>query len=436
MELSSAEKEFKNIRKLLQDHHEMFSNAIPLIASENICSPAVREAIITDLSHRYAEGVAGQRVYAGCEFIDQIELKCIELAKKYWRAGFADVRAISGVVANLIVYTGLTKPGDKMMAMPIPQGGHISHNRTAANVHGLNVDFFEFDEEEMNLDVDKSIKKLKEFKPKLVLFGASVFLFPHPVKELSEVAKDVGAYSMYDGAHVAGLIGSGYFQQPLEEGADVFTLSTHKTFPGPQHGCVLAIEDEDLNKKLRLAAFPSLLSNHHLHNVAGLAITLTEMLKFGKEYHRQVIKNAKALAQSLNERGIEVLAEKKGFTESHTIIADISKLSKTIGWGDKVEEILEKARIILNRNLIPKDIKEKRSFRTPSGIRLGTPEVTRLGMKESEMDYIAELIERVVIKKEDIESVKKLVKEFRQDFQEVKYCFKSKTKAYQYIGIH
>ncbi len=420
----------------MKKHHEMFANAIPLIASENVCSPAVREAIITDLAHRYAEGVAGSRVYAGCEFIDKIELKCIELAKKYWRAGFADVRAISGVVANLIVYTGLTKPGDKMMAMPIPQGGHISHNRTAINVHGLKVDFFEFNEEEMNLDIDRSIKKLKEYKPKLVLFGASVFLFPHPVKEISEAAKEVGAYTMYDGAHVAGLIGSGYFQQPLEEGSDVFTLSTHKTFPGPQHGSVLAIEDEELNKKLRLAAFPALLSNHHLHNVAGLAITLTEMLKFGKEYHGQVIKNAKALAQALHERGFEVLAEKKGFTESHTLVADISKLSETIGWGDKVEQVLEQAGIILNRNLIPKDIKEKRSYKTPSGIRLGTSEVTRLGMKESEMDYIAELIERICIKQQDIKSVKQLVKEFRKDFQEVKYCFKSKTQAYQYINIH
>ena len=290
--------------------------------------------------------------------------------------------------------------------------------------------------EEMNLDIDGSIKNLKKSQPKLALFGASVFLFPHPVKEISEAAKDIGAKVMYDGAHVAGLIGSGYFQQPLEEGADVFTLSTHKTFPGPQHGAVLASEDEELNKSLRLAAFPALLSNHHLHNVAGLAVALTEMVKFGKEYHAQVIKNAKALAQALHERGFEVLAEKKGFTESHTVVADISKLSKTIGWGDKIEEILEKARIILNRNLIPRDIKEKRSFRTPSGIRLGTSEVTRLGMKESEMNYIAELIERVCIKQQDNESVKQLVKEFRKDFQEVKYCFKSKTKAYQYINIH
>jgi len=433
--MSSEENEFNNILDLMKKHHDMFANAIPLIASENISSPTVREAVASDLAHRYAEGWAGKRVYAGNEFFDQIELKCIDLAKKYWRAGFADVRPISGVLANLITYTALTQPGDKMMAMPIAQGGHISHNRTAVKVHGLNVDFFEFNEEEMNLDIDKSIKNLRNFKPKLVLFGASVFLFPHPVKEISEVAKGIGAKVMYDGAHVAGLIGSGYFQQPLEEGADVFTLSTHKTFPGPQHGCVLAIQDEELNKNLRIAAFPALLSNHHLNNVAALAITLTEMLKFGKEYHRQVIKNAKALAQSLHERGFDVLAEKKGFTESHTIVADISKLSKTIGWGDKVQELLEKARIILNRNLIPRDIKENRSFRTPSGIRLGTSEVTRLGMKESEMDYIAELIERACIKQQDIESVKNMVKEFRKDFQEVKYCFKSKTKAYEYVHI-
>lgn len=432
----SEEDEFKNIMALIKSHQEMFSNAIPLIASENICSPAVREAIVSDLANRYAEGWAGQRVYAGCEYIDQIELKCIDLAKKYWRAEFADVRPISGVVANLICYTALTEPGDKMMAMPIPQGGHISHNNTAKNVHGLNLDFFEFDEEEMNLDVDKSIEKMREFQPKLVLFGASVFLFPHPVKEISDVAKEIGAYTMYDGAHVAGLIGSGYFQDPLKEGADVLSISTHKTFPGPQHGCVLAKDDEEINKKLRSAAFPTLLSNHHLHNVAGFAVALTEMLKFGKDYHAQVIKNAKALAQALYERGFEVLGEKKGFTESHTIVADISNLSDKIGFGDVIEKKLEKANIILNRNLIPRDLKEGRSFRTPSGIRIGTSEVTRLGMKESEMQYIAELIERVLIKEEDVDSVKNLVEEFRKDFQDVQYCFESKTKAYEYISLH
>ncbi|MHA1893449.1 MAG: serine hydroxymethyltransferase [Candidatus Helarchaeota archaeon] len=421
----------------MKSHHDFFNNAIPLIASENVTSPAVREAIATDLSHRYAEGWPGMRVYAGCEFIDQIELKCAEYMRKYFRASFADVRPISGVVANICAYTACAEAGDKMLAMPIAMGGHISHNRTASRVTGLKVDFFEFDDEEMNLVVDKSIKKIKEYKPKICLFGASVFLFPHPVKELSEAAHEVGAKVIYDAAHVAGLIGSGYFQDPLREGADIMTLSTHKTFPGPQHGALLSnSDDQDFLKRCRLAAFPGMLSNHHLHNVAGLAVAALEMLSFGKEYHGQIIKNAKKLGQSLYERGIEVLMEKKGFTESHTIIADVLKYKRTDGISAVIEKELENANIILNRNLIPRDLREERSFRDPSGIRIGTSEVTRLGMKESEMDYIAEIIKKIIVDKKDPKEIKELVIEFRKDFQEVHYCFQSNTKAYEYLEIH
>ncbi|MHC1591069.1 MAG: serine hydroxymethyltransferase [Candidatus Helarchaeales archaeon] len=426
----------EEIRNLLKSHHKMFSEAIPLIASENITSPAVREAIVSDLSHRYAEGWPGNRVYAGCKYIDEIELKCIEFVKEYWKADFADVRPISGVMANLVAYTALSEPGDKMMCMPIPHGGHISHNRTAKNVHGLQLEFFVFDEQEMNLDVEKSIEKLKEYKPKLCLFGASVFLFPHPVKEIGKVALELGANVIYDAAHVAGLIGSGYFQDPLREGAEVMTLSTHKTFPGPQHGLVLSNKkDDQFYKKLRLAAFPSLHSNHHLHNVAGLAIAAAEMLEFGKEYHGQIIKNAKALAKALNDEGFNVLCKEKGYTESHTLIADISEFENTVGLGADIEKKLERCNIILNRNLIPIDLKNGRNFRNPSGIRIGTSEVTRLGMKEKEMKYIAELIRNVIIDGKNEQKVREDVKRFRKNFQKVHYCFSSKTKAYEYLEI-
>jgi len=214
---------WKKIKDLLMEHHEAFGSGIPLIASENVTSPQCREACSTDLSHRYAEGWPGERVYAGCEYLDQIEEICIDLSKKYFKANFSDVRPISGVVANLTMYTALTDPGDRMCAMPIPSGGHISHgpkyarlsgrlvNGTAGAVHGLDVHYLKFDWDEMNLDIDASAKVIREVKPKLLLFGGSVFLFPHPVKDLSEVAREVGARVGYDGAHVLGLIGSGYF---------------------------------------------------------------------------------------------------------------------------------------------------------------------------------------------------------------------------------
>lgn len=429
------------------EHHEMIKNAIPLIASENITSPAVDEACNSDFSHRYAEGWVGQRVYAGCKYIDLIEDMCMELIKKYYNCIFADVRPVSGVVANLALYNAFTSRNNgKLMCLPIPKGGHISHAPyqaksgrliygTAGTVRGLDVQYLAFDEENMNLDPDASAKRIREFKPEMVLFGGSVFLFPHPVKELSEVAKEVGAHVGYDAAHVAGLIGSGYFQDPLREGADAMSISTHKTLPGPQHGTVIS-NREDLIKDLKNAAFPALLSNHHLHNVAGLAITVAEMLEFGKEYHKKVIENAKAFGQALSERGFKVLCEHLGFTESHQIVVDIVDFEKTVGLGGDIERLLEEANIIINRNLLPWDIREKRSYLNPSGLRLGTSEVTRLGMGKSEMIDIAEYFKKLIIDKKDPKKVKEEITEFKKDFQQIKYCFQSSNQAYKYLNFY
>jgi glycine hydroxymethyltransferase len=271
---------------------------------------------------------------------------------------------------------------------------------------------------------------VKEGKtPKLIMFGASVFPFPHPVKELSDFFHEIGAIVCYDAAHVAGLIAGGQFQDPLREGADVMTLSTHKTLPGPQGGMVLSWEK--YADKIKKATFPGNVSNHHLHHVAGKAVALAEMMAFGKEYAQQIIKNSKALGQALYERGFKVLGEKKGFTESHVLLIDITEY----GDGGTIEKTLEKSNIILNRNLLPYDLKFGRHFEAPGGIRCGTAECTRLGMKESDMEYIAELMTRVVIKKEDPEKVKKDVIEFRKNFQKVHYAFDTARDAYEYIRI-
>jgi len=424
---------------LLRRHHEWFREAVPLIASENVPSPAVREALTTDFGNRYAEGWPGERVYAGCTYIDAVELTCIELMKKLFDAEFVDVRPISGVVANLVLYTAFTKPGDVMMALSIPCGGHISMGKkklggTAGTVHDLDVQYLALDYEELNLDVDKTKKRVEKLvekgtPPKLVVFGGSVFPFPHPMAELADVFRDVGATVAYDAAHVAGLIACGCFQDPLREGADVVTLSTHKTLFGPQHGGILSWEKyADMIKR---ATFPGMVSNHHLHAVAGVAIACAEMLEFGEAYARQVIKNSKALGQALYERGFDVLGEHKGFTESHVLLADITKQ----GDGGTIEGELEKANIILNRNLLPWDIKEGRHFMHPGGIRMGTSEVTRLGMKESEMTEIAEFMKRVIINKETVDKVKKDVATFRKGYQKVHYCFEDATEAYEYLKI-
>lgn len=430
---------YDRIFRSLSKHHEWFRNSIPLIASENVSSLSVREVLTSDFGNRYAEGWPGERVYAGCTYIDQVELLCLELARRFFKAEFADVRPISGVVANLAVYTAFTDPGDYLLALSIPSGGHISMGKknlggTAGAVHGLNVEYLPLNEREMNIDVDETIKRTDSLvkegkKPKLVMFGGSVLLFPHPLRDLEKHFHDLGLTVGYDAAHVSGLIGGGYFQDPLREGADVMSLSTHKTLPGPQHGMIVSRAEHA--EKIKKATFPGVVSNHHLHHVAGVAIALAEMLEFGKEYAEQIIRNAKALGQALYEQGFKVLAEHKGFTESHVLMIDITEH----GDGGTVEKELEKANILLNRNLLPWDIRNGRHFTHPGGIRIGTSEVTRLGMKESDMKEIASFLRQVVIERKPPEKVKEGAIDFRKRFQEVHYCFEKGTDAYAYVNL-
>ena len=438
-DLSEHKEIYDKLFDLIERHDNWMSKTINLIASENVSSPAVRSAIVCDFRDRYAEGWPGERVYAGCVYIDEVELLCLDLAKKLFRADFADVRPVSGVVANLVMYTAAMDPMERMMALSIAHGGHISHARrnlggTAGAIRGHPVQNWVFDDEEFNIDIDGSMARIRKLqdggKPiKFLLFGGSVFPFPHPVKEFREIADEYGMSIGYDSAHVSGLIAAGMFQDPLREGADMMTASTHKTMPGPQHGIVLS--KEEFGDRIKRASFPGMLSNHHLHNVAGLAVVLAEMIEFGEEYCAQILKNARALAQSLYDRGWKVVAAHKGFTESHTILVDIADCP--MKHGNVVEEELEKANIIINRNLLPWDKKMGRDYRTPGGIRLGTSEMTRLGMKESEMDAIAEFMHRVVMNGEDVKKVGEDVAEFRQEYQKVHYAFDTETPAYAHL---
>jgi len=436
---SQNKEAYNKIFTKLKEHHKWFKNSIPLIASENIPSPAVREAIISDFGNRYAEGWPGERVYAGCVYIDDVEFECMKLAKKLYKAKFADVRPISGVIANLAIYSAFTNPRDIMLAPSIPAGGHISHGKkehsgTAGLVHGLEIEFYPFNAEEMTIDVDKTKQKVKDLKkqnrlPKMAMFGGSLFLFPHPVKELSDFLKSYDIHINYDAAHVAGLIAGGKFQDPLREGADTMTMSTHKTLFGPQGGLVLGSkEHEEVIKK---ATFPGLTSSHHIHHMAGKAVAFAEALEFGKDYAVEVIKNAKIFAEALSDMGFKVLGESRGFTQSHQIAVNVLDYSD----GGKVEANLEKANIIVNRQLIPGDIKAGRNYFHPGGIRLGVSEITRLGMKKNEMQEIASYLKQVVIDKKDPKKVLSKVKTFRKDFQKVKFCFDNKLGAYEYVKL-
>jgi glycine hydroxymethyltransferase len=435
----NAKESYHKVFDLLEKHHNWFKSSIPLIASENIPSPAVREAIVSDFGNRYAEGWPGERVYAGCIYIDEVEIICNELAKKVFKSEFADCRATSGVVANLAIYSAFSNPGDYMLAASIPTGGHISHGKkehsgTAGLVHGLNIEHYPFSKEDMTIDVDATKKKVSEMisngkKPAIAMFGGSLFLFPHPVKELASFMHDNGIYINYDGAHVAGLIAGGQFQDPIGEGTDSMTMSSHKTLWGPQGGIIVSLERHA--DRIKKAIFPGNTSSHHLHHVAGKAIALAESLEFGKEYAKQVIRNAKTLAESLANFGFRVLGEKRGYTESHQLAVDVSNF----GDGGTIEKELEKANIILNRQLLPGDIKSGKHYMHPSGVRIGVPEVTRLGMNENEMKEIASFIKQIVIDKSDPNKVGSAVSKFREQFQKVHYAFENATDAYEYIKI-
>ncbi|MEM1675945.1 MAG: aminotransferase class I/II-fold pyridoxal phosphate-dependent enzyme, partial [Desulfurococcaceae archaeon] len=270
--------------------------------------------------------------------------------------------------------------------------------------------------ENWNIDVDGARKVIENTKPKIVTLGFSLYLFPNPTKEISEIAHSVGAKVVHDVAHVLGLITGKQWRNPLEEGADLITSSTHKTFPGPQGGLIATRSEEDY-KTIGRIVFPMFVSNHHLHRLAGVAVTGLEMKYWGVEYARQIIRNAKTLAESLAEQGFKVVAENRGFTESHQVVLDVRKQ----GGGSRVAELFEKANIIVNKNLLPWDKPE--DIKNPSGIRIGVQEVTRWGMKESDMKQIAEFMRMVAIDNKDPEDVKKKVIDFRKDFNKVHYGF-------------
>ncbi len=416
---------YKELLGLIDEQERWRANCINMIASENVTSKAVQRAVASDFGHRYAEGLLGgevngvhifERFYQGTRVFDRVEHLAMKLSKESFHAEHANVVPISGAVSNLVTYKALAKYGDKITGLSIPSGGHISHTKvSAAGFLSLQEVAYPFDNEEMNIDVDAAKKMVLEEKPKIMIFGGSLFLFPHPLREFREIADQIGASIMYDAAHVLGLIAGGKFQDPMTEGADVMTASTHKTFPGPQGGVILCKNKH--KKRIDNAAFPGLMSNHHLHHVAGYAIALAEMKEYGKAYATQTIKNAKALASSLHELGFNVLCEHKGFTESHQVVADVSK----IGGGTKIAEEFEKANIIINKNLLPWDNLEKTA--NPSGIRIGTQEMTKMGMKETDMKEIAGLMKKIAIDGMSPEKVKKDVIELRKNYQKVQYCF-------------
>ncbi|NOR85711.1 aminotransferase class I/II-fold pyridoxal phosphate-dependent enzyme [archaeon] len=414
-QIKSAKEVINDIETLTEKHNKWRKEeCINLIASENVTSSAVDNIYISDLGHRYAEGKPFQRHYQGLQYIDQIEDLTQKLARNLFNAKHVDLRPLSGTTANLSALGALTNYGDTIFSSSIPNGGHVSHTRHGVSgLIGIKDLSFPFNIEEMNIDIDKTKKKIEEKQPKVLLFGASLFLFPHPVKEIAEFAKTYDIKIIYDAAHVLGLIAGKRFQDPLKEGAEIITSSTHKTFPGPQSGIIFG--NSDKFDKIETVVFPQVICNHHLHKLPAMAVALEEMTTHGQSYANQIITNAKTLAQSMHELGFNVVAEKLGFTESHQVVVDVSNL----GGGKTVAEHLESQNIILNKNFIPGDKINTETMRNPRGIRIGTQEMTRMGMKEDEMQEIAKLLKKSLIDKKDI---KQEVTDFKKEFLDVKYC--------------
>ena len=397
----------------------LYGNGLPMIASENVLSPLVRRVVDSDLHGRYAEGLPGKRYYQGCEDFDDIESLGIQLAKQIFHCEFANIQSTSGTVSNMAALKALTQPGDKISAVSTADGGHISHARMGAvGVRGLELVTYPWDVERMEPDIDAAAKMIRDEKPQMCLFGQSVFLFPTPLEELSEVAHEVGAKVMYDGAHVLGLIAGGQFQDPLREGADLMTGSSHKTFPGPQGGFLLSDSDDPkFHRRLNSAIFPGVCSSYHLHHVAGKVVAMTEFQEFGEAYARDTVANAQAFGAAMSAEGFEVSAEGRGFTASHQILTCHGEPDS--GAGARAAQQLEDAGIITNMNMLPGDTKPM----TPSGLRLGVQELTRHGMGTGEMEEVARLFARVLIADEDPVSVKPDVHSLRAGFQVVQYCF-------------
>jgi len=397
----------------------LYRDGFGMIASENIVSPMVQKIVSSDLHGRYAEGLPGKRYYQGCDGFDTIESIGIDLAKKVFNAPFANIQSTSGTVSNIGALKALAKPGDKITAVSTADGGHISHARMGAvGLRDLNLSTYPWNEERMEPDIDGACNLIRELEPKVALIGQSVFLFPTPLTEIANAAHEVGAKVMYDGAHVLGLIAGGVFPDPLKEGADVMTGSSHKTFPGPQGGFLLSSsEDEKFHKKLNNSIFPGVCSSYHLHHVAGKVVALAEFEEYGQAYAQDTVANAKAFASALASEGFDVLAESRGYTATHQVLTRHGELDS--GAGAKAARLLEDAGIITNMNMLPGDTKAL----TPSGLRLGVQELTRVGMDQTQMEEVAALYARVLIKGEDPQSVKKDVKQLKSEFQTIRYCF-------------
>ena len=379
-----------------QDHN------IELIASENIVSKAVMAAMGSPLTNKYAEGYPGKRYYGGCEYVDVVEDLARERAKKLFGCEYVNVQPHSGAQANMAVMFAMLEPGDKIMGMNLDHGGHLTHG-SPVNMSGKYFDVAHYGvNEDGVIDYDEVLRIAKEHQPKLIVAGASAYARTIDFKRFREIADEVGAYLMVDIAHIAGLVATGLHPSPIPY-AHVTTTTTHKTLRGPRGGMIMC--SEEMNKKFNFnkAVFPGIQGGPLMHVIAGKAVCFKEVLQPEyKTYMEQVVRNAKALCNGLKSRGVKIVS---GDTDNHLMLVDLSGTDIS---GKELEKRLDDAHVTANKNTIPND---PRSPFVTSGVRLGTPAVTTRGMKEEDMDKIAEIIAMVIESEDNVEKAKAMVAE-------------------------
>ena len=398
-EIKKADSE---IADAIQAEMERQNSHLELIASENWVSKAVMAAMGSPLTNKYAEGYPGKRYYGGCQCVDVVEDLARERAKKLFGCDYANVQPHSGAQANLAVFFAMLEPGDKVMGMNLDHGGHLTHG-SPVNISGkyFNVVSYGVNDEGV-IDYDKVREIAVKEKPKMIIAGASAYARIIDFKKFREIADEVGAYLMVDMAHIAGLVAAGLHPSPIPY-ADVTTTTTHKTLRGPRGGLILCNQEAADKFNFNKAVFPGIQGGPLEHVIAGKAVCFKEDLEpeFA-EYQKQIIKNAQALSKGLMDRGVKIVS---GGTDNHLMLIDLRGEDVT---GKELEKRLDAAHITCNKNTVPND---PRSPFVTSGVRLGTPAVTTRGLKEDDMDMIAECIALVLQSEDNIEKVKGMVAE-------------------------
>lgn len=372
------------------------ARGIEMIPSENYVSKAVREANGSVFTNKYSEGYPGKRYYGGQTYTDVIETIAIERAKKLFNCKFANVQPLSGAPANVAMYFALMEPGDTVLGMDLSHGGHLTHGHPTTSINKV-FNFVRYkmkDPDTGEIDYGELRQVALEHKPKIILAGFSAYSRELDYAKFVEIAKEVGAYTVADMAHIAGLIAGGSARNPFDDGFDVITTTTHKTLRGPRGGMILTRESEDIAKRIDKAVFPGLQGGPHMNQLAAKAVCFGEALTPAfKEYTKQILKNAKAMEKVFKDANVRLLA---GGTDNHLLLADVyGSLGVT---GKEAEVVLDEIGITLNKNMIADDT---RTAMDPSGIRFGTPAMTTRKMKEAEATRLAEIMIEALKNKDD-----------------------------------